>query len=64
MIQDRASRARDKLWGMLTGGDPAAELELSQSLEWSRRYLRAVRWGRPAPPPPERDALKRSAAGG
>ena len=42
MIQDRAGRARDKLWVMLTGGEPDAELELSQRLEWSRRYLRAV----------------------
>jgi hypothetical protein len=64
MIRNRTLRARDNLWAMLTGGDPAAELELSQRLAWSRKYLRAVHQGRSAPPPPEPKALKRTASRG
>jgi hypothetical protein len=41
-MQDRTSRTREKLWQVLTGGDPAAEAELTSSLAWSRHYLLAV----------------------
>jgi hypothetical protein len=49
---------------MLTGGDAAADLELSMQIEWSRNYLRAAHQGRQSPPPPEPKALKRRAAEG
>ena len=57
-MQDRTSRTREKLWQVLTGGDPAAEAALTSSLAWSRHYLLAVCQGQTAPPPPELRALK------